>query len=151
MLRMGSTRCERGEENRLRFSIESASGEAVTEFDELHERRMHLIVVRRDGAEFRHLHPEMDAAGAWTVPVAFGEAGVYRAFADFAVAGEQRTLASDVFVSGGEFEARPFLAPRTVDAVDRYEVELDAADLVAGELRHEGVVRTAEFTVAVGR
>jgi len=132
-LRMSSTRFERGEEGRLHFAIESASGEPVTGFAELHERRMHLIVVRRDGAEFRHLHPEMDAAGNWTVPVAFGGAGVYRAFADFSVAGEQRTLATDIFVSGGEFEARPFPAPRPVAKTDGYGVKLDAGDLAAGE------------------
>jgi hypothetical protein len=132
-LRMGSTGFERGEESQLRFSIESASGESVTGFDELHERRMHLIVVRRDGAEFRHLHPDMDAAGTWMVRDIFSEAGVYRVFADFSVAGEQRTLATDIFVSGGEFKARPFPAPQALDAVDGYEVELNAGDLVAGE------------------
>jgi len=94
---------------------------------------MHLIVVRRDGTGFRHLHPEMDAAGTWTVPVAFGEAGVYRVFADFSVEGEQETLATDVFVSGGEFEARPFPAPQPVVETNGYEVELHADDPMAGE------------------
>ena len=131
-LRLSPTQMQRGEERELRFAIES-EGRPVTEFDELHERRMHLIVVRRDGAGFRHLHPEMDAAETWTVPVAFGEAGVYRVFADFSVGGEQQTLAGDLFVSGGEFEARPFPAPRPVFDVDGYEVELEAGEPVAGE------------------
>ena|SRR5690349_17996368 len=94
---------------------------------------MHLIVVRRDGAGFRHLHPEMDASGTWSVPVGFGEAGVYRAFADFSVDGEQHTLAGDLFVSGGEFESRPFPAPRAVEAADGYEVRLRSGDPVAGD------------------
>ena len=132
-LRLRPSQMERGRAQELRFAIEGADGAAVTEFDELHERRMHLIVVRRDGAEFRHLHPEMDASGAWSAPVEFDRAGVYRAFADFSVAGEQETLASDVFVSGGEFEARPFPAPRPVFETDGYEVRLDAEDPVAGE------------------
>jgi hypothetical protein len=110
-LRLTPTQFERGEARELRFAIENAEGAPVTEFDELHERRMHLIVVRRDGTEFRHLHPEMDAAGTWSLPVAFDAPGVYRAFADFSVDGEQQTLAGDLFVSGGEFEARPFPAP----------------------------------------
>jgi hypothetical protein len=132
-LRIGPSQIERGEERRLRFAIDGPDGAPLTEFDELHERRMHLIVVRRDGAEFRHLHPEMDAAGVWTVPIEFVEAGVYRAFADFSVQGEQQTLAADLFVSGGEFEARPFPAPQPVYETDGYEVRLVADDPVAGE------------------
>jgi hypothetical protein len=132
-LRIGPSQLQRGEERELRFSIDGPDGAPVTGFDELHERRMHLIVVRRDGAEFRHLHPEMDAAGTWTVPIEFDAAGVYRAFADFSVAGEQQTLATDLFVSGGEFEARPFPAPQPVDETAGYEVRLDAGDPVAGE------------------
>ena len=132
-LRLGATQFERGEPGELRFTIEGADGHSVTEFDELHERRMHLIVVRRDGTGFRHLHPEMGADGTWTVPVSFGRPGVYRAFADFSVDGEQETLAGDLFVSGGEFEARPFPAPQEVDSTAGYEVHLEAGDPVAGE------------------
>jgi hypothetical protein len=132
-LRMSPSQLQRGEARELRFAIEDGSGDPVTGFDELHERRMHLIVVRRDGTGFQHLHPEMDAAGTWTVPVELDAAGVYRAFADFSVDGEQQTLATDLFVSGGEFEARPFPAPRPVDETAGYEVRLDADDPVAGE------------------
>ncbi len=132
-LQLSPTQFQRGEARELRFTVEDAGGAPVTEFDELHEKRMHLIVVRRDGTQFRHLHPEMDASGTWTVPIEFGAAGVYRAFADFSVDGEQQTLASDLFVSGGDFEARPFPAPRPVDEVAGYEVRLDAGDAAAGE------------------
>lgn len=132
-LQLSPSRFQRGEARELRFTVEDADGEPVTGFDELHERRMHLIVVRRDGTEFRHLHPEMDAAGTWTVPIGFDVAGVYRAFADFSVDGEQRTLGGDLFVSGGDFEARPFPAPHPLDGTAGYEVRLDAGDAVAGE------------------
>jgi hypothetical protein len=132
-LRISPTQLARGEESELRFSIEDEAGQPVTEFDELHERRMHLIVVRRDGAEFRHLHPEMDADGTWTEPIEFDTPGVYRAFADFSVGGEQHTLAGDVFVSGGEFEARPFPPAAPADSTDGYEVRLRAGKPVAGE------------------
>jgi hypothetical protein len=132
-LRLAATRFERGSGGALRFTIEGPDGQPVAEFDELHERRMHLIVVRRDGTGFRHLHPEMDERGIWTAPVDFEEAGVYRAFADFSVDGEQETLAGDVFVSGGEFEARPFPAPQELYPVDGYEVHLAAGEPTAGE------------------
>jgi len=131
-LRLSPSQLQRGHARELRFTIEF-DGQPVTGFDELHERRLHLIVVRRDGAEFQHLHPEMDAAGTWTVPVEFDAAGVYRAFADFSVEGEQQTLATDLFVSGGEFEARPFPAPQPLAETDGYGVRLAAGDPVAGE------------------
>jgi hypothetical protein len=142
-LRLAATQFERGRARQLRFTIEDADGQPLTEFDELHERSMHLIVVRRDGAEFRHLHPEIDESGTWTVPVSFDKAGVYRAFADFSADGEQETLAADLFVSGGDFEARPFPAPRALDSTDGYEVRLAAGAPRAGE--------HSELSFAVGR
>ncbi|HEV2728116.1 MAG TPA: hypothetical protein VGV34_07465, partial [Solirubrobacterales bacterium] len=72
-------------------------------------------------------------AGTWTIPIEFARAGVYRAFADFSVAGEQHTLAGDLFVSGGEFEARPFPPEQPLDSTEGYEVRLRAGEPVAGE------------------
>jgi hypothetical protein len=132
-LRISPTQLGRGEARELNFTVDGPGGQPITDFDELHERRMHLIVVRRDGTEFRHLHPEMDAAGTWSIPIEFGQSGVYRAFADFSVAGEQHTLASDLFVSGGEFEARPFPPAQPLDSTNGYEVRLRAGEPVAGE------------------
>jgi len=143
-LRLASTQLARGEARELRFSIEDAGGRPVTDFDELHERRLHLIVVRRDGTGFRHLHPEMDEAGTWSIPIELDEAGVYRAFADFSVEGEQHTLAGDLFVSGGEFEARPFPPASPVYETDGYEINLHAGDPVAGE------PTSLEFSVSRG-
>ena len=133
VLRISPAQLVRREARELRFSINDAGGLPVTNFDELHERRVHLIVVRRDGAQFRHLHPEMDDAGTWSVPVKFTEPGVYRAFADFSVDGEQHTLANHLFVSGGEFEAQPFPPPSPVYETNGYEVRLQADDPLAGE------------------
>ena len=41
----------------LVFTI-TEDGEPVREFELEHERRMHVIVVRRDGTGFQHVHPE---------------------------------------------------------------------------------------------
>ena len=142
-LRLDSARFERGEPGELRFRIEDADGAVVHSFDELHERRLHLILVRRDGTGFQHLHPELAAGGTWTVPVEFAAAGDYRAFADFSVGGEQHTLGADLFVSGGEFAARPFPAPAALASTDGYEVSLDAGGPRAGQ--------SAQLTFAVSR
>jgi len=124
-----------GEAGTLSFRIVDAEDETVTDFDTEHERRMHLIVARSDLSGFQHLHPEQLPNGSWVTDLAVGDAGDYRVYADFAVADESLTLASDVFVPG-EFEARPLPAERPLaDAGDGYEVESAEGD--DGALRFE--------------
>jgi hypothetical protein len=121
------------------FRITGPDGREVTAFDVEHEKRMHLIVVRRDTAGFQHIHPTMGADGTWTVPLTFAQAGSYRAFADFApTGGEATTLGVDLAVPG-DFRPNAY-QPATVAVVDGYEVRLDG-DLVPG--------RTSEVTLTV--
>src|SRR5690242_11376354 len=98
-LKLVSTALPRGRAASLRFSIDDAHG-AVRDFEVSHEKRMHLIVVRRDGRGFQHLHPEMNADGTWTAPITLADAGAYRVFADFERGGESHTLAADLTVDG---------------------------------------------------
>jgi hypothetical protein len=112
------------------FRITGADGAPVTAFDENHDRLMHLIVVRRDTTGFRHLHPVMDAAGAWRVPLTVDSGGAYRAFADFVpTGGPATTLGVDLFAAG-DFEPVSHAEGRT-STVDGYTVTLDG-DLVPG-------------------
>lgn len=123
----------------LRFRIVDARGRTVRDdFQVEHEKRLHLIVARRDTAVFRHVHPEQRADGSWTVDVDVSDAGVYRAFADFKIGGEQHTLATDLFVPG-DFRPRELPKPATTDrAVDEddaptaIDVALDAPTIRAG-------------------
>jgi hypothetical protein len=108
----------------LAFRVEVAGGEAVTDFDVAHDRRMHLIVVRRDLTGFRHLHPQLEAKGTWRAPVALDGAGEHRLFADFESGGEAHVLSADFEVPGG-FEPRPLPpASNHADAGSGYEVRL---------------------------
>jgi hypothetical protein len=112
------------------FRITGPDGTPVTAFDESHDKRLHLIVVRRDTTGFRHLHPEMDAAGTWRVPLTVDAGGAYRAFADFVpTGGPPTTLGTDLFAAG---DFRPFAHPQSRTAtVDGFTVAL-AGDLVPG-------------------
>jgi hypothetical protein len=128
----------------VRFRVVGPDGRPVREFEVEHEKRMHFIVVRRDLGGFQHLHPEMSPDGTWEVEVDLRAGGTYRAFADFKVAGEKRTLGADVHVAGA---FRPRALPRpapTARTQDGLEVTLDAGDLRAGR---EGMV---EFDVRRG-
>lgn len=108
-----------------RFRIVDAERRPVEDFDELHLRRMHLIVVRRDLAGFRHLHPRYEGDGIWSVPLALREPGTWTAFADFSTDGRRTTVAFDVHTPGG-FEPKPLPRPSTTAHAGPYRVELSA-------------------------
>src|SRR4029079_6016308 len=98
-LSLASTSLGRGEPSVLRFSIDGPRG-PVRDFEATHEKRMHLIFVRRDGRGFQHLHPTLGADGVWSAPLALADAGAYRVFADFQRGGRAYTLAGDLTVDG---------------------------------------------------
>ena len=103
----------------LGFRIVDDAGEPITDFELGHERRMHLIVVRRDLTGFQHLHPVMGKDGEWTTPIAFEQPGTYRVFADFMRDGSPQTLAGDIQVgTGGGAQPLPRRPRRQVRVTD---------------------------------
>src|SRR4028118_1110033 len=76
-----------GRAGTLEFRILDSDDRAVRDFDEQHDRAMHLMVTRRDLTHYRHLHPSMGDDGTWSAPLTFPESGPYRAFADLVAAG----------------------------------------------------------------
>jgi hypothetical protein len=152
------TELRRGRPGELAFRIVGADGLPVEDFDVEHEKRMHTIVVRRDGRGFQHVHPELGDDGVWRVPLTLADPGAYRVFADFKHDGEARTLAADLSVDGAA-DYRPLPDPAgTATTADGYEVELHGGTARAGseaELRFtvtkDGVpVRTAPYLGARG-
>ena len=124
-LSLATTSLPRGRATMLRFTIDGPDG-PVRDFEVEHEKRMHVIVVRRDGSGFQHLHPELAADGTWSTQITLPEAGSYRVFADFKT-DENETLAADLTVDGdADYEALPERSD--VDTTDGYRVELEAHD-----------------------
>jgi hypothetical protein len=129
------------EQESLGFYINGPDGKPVTKFAVEHEKRLHLIVVRRDGSNFRHVHPEMAPDGKWSVPLKLDEAGSYRVFADFKPEdGPKTTLGADVQVAG-DYRPRQHPNSRTF-TVDGYEVTLN------GEL---SVGTASTVTIAISK
>lgn len=129
----------------LSFQVLDEAGKPVTEYTSSHEKDLHLIVVRTDGAQFRHVHPVLDeATGTWSVDSwSWSEAGTYRVYADFTPAGKDAsgvTLTRTVEVAG---RVSPVTAePQRTDEVDEYTVTLDG-EFTAGT--------TSDLTVTVER
>jgi hypothetical protein len=120
------TSFKRGSWTTWAFRIEREDGSVVNDFDVEHERRMHLIVVRRDLSGFQHLHPA-GPRGDWVWTFRFARAGIFRAFADFSTAGKRRTLGVDLFVPG-RWSPKPLPAPARRASVSGYAVELERRD-----------------------
>ncbi len=131
-LRLAQDTAAVGAPSELSFTISGPDGRPVTDYIPSHDRDLHLIVARRDLTGFQHVHPSRDAAGTWSVPLAFAQPGPYKVFADFVPTGRDRalTLAADLTVPG-DYAPTPLPADTSVTSVDGYDVAL-AGQLVAG-------------------
>lgn len=128
-----TTTFQSGAKTQLRFTIQGPDGKPVTQYTKTHEKDLHLIVVRRDLSGFHHVHPTMDATGAWSIPFTFTAGGTWRLYADFQPAGQDRklTLGTDVNVSG-PYTPVPLAKPASTYSVHGYDVTLQG-NPVAGK------------------
>lgn len=136
----------------LRLRILGPDGRAVRRFDVAHERRLHLVVVRRDLQHFRHVHPVMGADGTWSIRLALPAAGTYRLYADTTIDRVQRTLGTDVQLPG-TFTPRSVARPATLaDAGDGLQVRRrpGPAGSVAFDVLRDGRVVTGELEDHLG-
>ncbi len=128
----------------LSLTVTGPDGVPVTEFDVDHDKELHLIVVRADGEYFRHVHPEMNADGGWSLPWEWDAPGTYRVFADFVPSGADTgiTLSSLVQVAGNY---TPVTRDEQVTAttVDGFGISLNG-DLTVGELSELKLVVTRD-------
>lgn len=67
------------------FRVVDDQGNILKDYDTVHEKIMHFIVVRKDLANFQHVHPDFDSAtGEFSLStLTFPSDGKYRLFADF--------------------------------------------------------------------
>jgi hypothetical protein len=98
-----------GQPAALAFEIRHRDAPRVahTAFDLAHEKRMHLIVVRKDLNFFSHVHPELDDAGVFRLTHTFPSAGEYHLFADVAPRGAGSQILLAKIKVGGDAVAPP--------------------------------------------
>ncbi|MEH1027695.1 hypothetical protein [Micromonospora profundi] len=115
-----------GQPGQLRFQVRDAQSRPVTRFAVVHDKPMHLIVVRRDLTGYQHLHPTMAPDGTWSVPLTLAQPGVWRAYADFTAVADDGgqaavTVGVDLVAPGG-YQPRPLPKPATSTTVDGFTV-----------------------------
>ena len=117
----------------LSFRIVDRDGDVVRDgFQVEAERRLHLIIARRDLTGYQHLHPTEAVDGTWSTPVTVPLAGTYRLFADFQRDDVKHVLAADLTVPGNYLPS-PLPAPATTTTTEGFTVSLQHDELRAGE------------------
>lgn len=114
----------------LAFRV-TRGGEPVTEYEVVHEKRLHLVAVREDFSGYQHVHPELAGDGTWTTDLRL-EPGSWRVYADFRAEGSGPTVLDARLQVTGEDELEEPRAVSRIATVDGHRVELQG-DLTAGE------------------
>lgn len=136
----------------LRFRITGPDGGPVTDFVTSHDKALHLMVVRSDGQNFRHVHPHLDAnTGRWSLPWSWQEAGSYRVFVDITPRGAEAMTLSRAIDVGGVLTPRPATGPVREVRVDGFDVSIGGellgggmSDLVVSVSQNGSPVTTLE-------
>ncbi|WP_199515225.1 hypothetical protein [Nucisporomicrobium flavum] len=125
-LQPGTTTFPAGRKQPLTFRVTAAGGAPVTTYAVVHDKPLHLVVVRRDLTGYQHLHPAMAPDGTWSIDLVLAQPGSYRAIADFtAIVGGQQmpvTLGADLTVVGN-YAPVTLPAPGTRATADGFTVE----------------------------
>lgn len=98
----------------LRFEVSDAKSAApVKEFDRVHDKLMHLIVVSKDLSTFLHIHPEQKDDGSFVISATLPKAGPYKLYTDYTPKGRKQEVPSWEFnVSGsGALSSTASLTP----------------------------------------
>ena len=68
----------------IKYKIKNDKGEILKNYETVHEKIMHFIIVRKDLQYFQHLHPDFNkSVGEFSVEITFPQDGQYRLFPDF--------------------------------------------------------------------
>jgi len=80
---------------------DAKTGAPVSDFAVVHDKLMHLIVVRKDLSWFNHIHPSYKGNGAFVVTTALPTASEYKLYADYTPKAGGNEVAQHEFATGG--------------------------------------------------
>lgn len=112
---------------RYRLMLHDATGAMIKDFETVHEKKLHLIIVRDGLDRFAHVHPEVDRAGNIAGTFTFPAAGTYRLYADHKPAGGKQAAAIAELNVAGTPPPKPELLPNTPGLVKTEGLVADIA------------------------
>src|SRR3989442_1318753 len=80
-----------GQPASLRLMIHDAGGAIVKNFETVHEKKIHLIIVSEGLDQFAHIYPLISPDGIMNTVFTFPTGGTYRLYADHKPWGKDRT------------------------------------------------------------
>lgn len=103
----------------LSFAIrEAPTGQVVRDFEIVHTKRLHFLLVGSDLAYFEHQHPQLGPDGRFRLLWTFPRAGRYFLFADFTPADGDNQILRTALDIGGLIRQAP-APPRLVPDADQ--------------------------------
>lgn len=97
-----------GEQVVVTLKLTDAHGAAVSDFEIVHEKKLHLIIIRQGLDKFTHTHPEPGPDGTMVTSMTFPDGGTYFFYADFTPRGGKGvTLMAELPVEGAASAAPP--------------------------------------------
>lgn len=119
----------------ITINVQDKSGKSINNFDVVHEKQMHLIIVSKDLSFFNHIHPDNKGNGMFTVTTQFPTAGEYKVIADITPTGMGAMNKSQWFTIQGTAPVAKVIEPDTslTKLVDGKEVTLTSDNLTAGK------------------
>lgn len=115
---------------------------AMVPLDEVHDEKIHVIVVSDDLAWYSHIHPQYQADGSYTVQETFPAGGNYIIFTDYQPTGAGNQVnRMKLNVGGTPKEKETFTTPSLTTTTDGYQVTLRplADKLITNNLNHLSV------------
>jgi hypothetical protein len=119
--------------------------EQVRAFDLVHERRMHLIIVRKDLSFFTHQHPEIQPDGSFVLAgFVFPTAGDYQLFFDTA----PKDAGGQVIISAIRVEGKAADVPKSSVVGERLGTQaVDGVQVALKDARALTPRKTLPFTI----
>jgi hypothetical protein len=132
VLRTNPESPEAGRVVEIRGMLHDGDGTMLNDFEDVHEKLIHLIVVRDGLDEFAHLHPTVAPDGQLAINHTFAKGGTYHVFVDYKPVGKPQATAKGKLDIGGETPAAPELKPDVPGRLDAHglfaDVVMDSSD-----------------------
>lgn len=109
---------------KLTFAFQE--GDKSVPLDISHEMKVHLMILDENLSWFRHIHPEEQTDGSYTIAETFPEGGKYILFSDFKPQGAASVVdKKEITVQGNSDNPNADFSTKFVSVVDGYSVTLE--------------------------